>query len=448
MTTSVSPTPLVAAKSGEELRAWLAPVTPETFVREYFARKPLYVKGFPGKYAGFFDREAFGRALAPGPVAPDYLRASFDQKTEAGTSGAPRAAGELRSSAFRAGLDQAVPLFDAGATLCVSQIETRVTELAPFVAAIKRQLGFPGKVSFNAYLSPEGSGYNWHFDGRIASTLQIEGTKTWRFSNHPALTWPRANGSIRADGTPQYADPSVSAQPWERLTPFDEDDVTEVLMEPGDLLILPAGVWHEACGGSGGSLALNLSFTPVSYTQLVGKLLDAALLPEAGWRGPAPVLPGATPGEVDADGVAAISAQLARAAEVLQSLSGDAAAVVRLWQSFVQNGTVAAAMPLAQAHVTTPVQPEQRLRVRSDGNLTATLADGGRTLCLLIGTNRELELVGPAVHFVRRVLAAREFRAADAAQWSDNGAAYAWDDVQTLLTNLAKAGLLEDAPAD
>ena len=446
MTTSVTPLPLVSAAPGDELRAWLAPIAPETFVREYFARKPLFVKGFPGKYAGFFDREAFGRARAPArPVPPDFLRASFDQKTEGGTSAAPRTASELRSSAFRATLDQAVPLFDAGATLCVSQIETRVPSLAPFVAAIKRQLGFPGKVSFNAYLSPEGSGYNWHFDGRIASTLQIEGSKIWRYSNHPALAWPRGNGSIRADGTPQYADPTVQPQPWERLSAFDENDVTEVLLEPGDLLILPAGVWHEACGGSGGSLALNLSFTPISYTQLVGKLLDGALTPEEGWRGPAPVLPLDALGDVDAEGVAAISAQLARAAEVLRSLSGDSAAVVRLWQSFVQGGTVAAAAGTPPTRVTTPVQPQQRLRVRADGDYTATLAQGGTTLCLLVGTSHELELTGAAMHFVQRLLAQRAFIAADAAQWT-HGAPFAWDEVQSLLTSLAREGLLEDAP--
>jgi hypothetical protein len=78
---------------------------------------------------------------------------------------------------------------------------------------------------------------------------------------------------------------------WERLAPFDEQDTTEVVLEPGDLLILPAGIWHEACGGEGGSLALYLSFAPISYTLLVRNLLDSLLTPEPGWRSPAPVLP-------------------------------------------------------------------------------------------------------------------------------------------------------------
>jgi hypothetical protein len=301
--------PLVQS-SGNELRALLWPIAPETFVHDYWAKRPLFVKGFPQKFAGFFDTAAFSGALTgSGPLPPNFLRASFDKKTPAGASAPPPTSAELFSSAFPASPDQAVPLFDAGATLCVSQLETRVPALVGFLAAIKRQLGFPGKVSFNAYLSGQQSGYNWHFDSRIATTLQIEGTKTWRFSSRPTIAWPRSNGSLRADGTAQYSDPGVVAQPWEQLSAFDPADTTEVTLEPGDLLVLPAGVWHEACGGDAGSLALNLTFTPVSYTTLVRTLLDTILASEAGWRSPSPVLPGEVAGEVDPIGIAAITRQ-------------------------------------------------------------------------------------------------------------------------------------------
>lgn len=324
--------PRLAQASGHELEALLAPVTPESFVRDYWGRKPLFVKGFKEKYEGFFDGAAFSRALSlQGPTPPDFLRASFDRKTSDGSSLAPHAEHQSTSTAFRATPDQAVALFDAGATLCVSQIETRVPSLAQFVSAIKRQLRYPCRVSFNAYLSPAGSGYNWHFDSRVATTLQIEGTKRWRFSKAPAIPWPRANGSVRGDGKAYYADPSVSVQDWEQLTPFDPSDVSEALLEPGDLLILPAGVWHEACGGGSGSLALNLAFTPVAYTMIVAKILDAVLTPEAEWRSPAPLLPD------DSKAVEEISAQLTRAASLLQSLAADEAEIVRVWESLAAN---------------------------------------------------------------------------------------------------------------
>jgi ribosomal protein L16 Arg81 hydroxylase len=441
--TNVRPVPLRDAAPGDELRALLAPVTPQEFVREYWGRKPLYVKGFKEKYAGLFDAETFSRALsAPGPAPDDFLRASFDRKTADGTSAAA-APNELRSTAFRATPDQAVPLFDAGATLCVSQMETRVPALAPLLAAVKRQLGYPGKASFNAYLSPPGSGFNWHFDSRIASTLQIEGTKRWRFAPHAALPWPRANGTLRADGSARYTDPGVVAADWEQLVPFDERDATEVLLEPGDLLILPAGVWHEACGGTGGSLALNLSFTPVSYTLLVRNLLDTVLSADPGWRSLAPVLPGDEPGAADPDGIAAIGAQLARAAAALQALSGDSAAVVRIWEAFVQNPTPGAPVPPAPPIVATPIAAERRLRVRPD--VYAMLADGGTRLCIAAGQQRSVEVSGDAIAFVQRMLREREFTAGDAQAWNGRGTAFAWSDVAATLEHLQRHGVIEDA---
>ncbi|HZO92519.1 MAG TPA: cupin domain-containing protein [Candidatus Baltobacteraceae bacterium] len=324
------------APPGGELAALLAPVAPATFARDLFGRAPLFVKGFSAKYRGFFDAETFATALqAPGPYPPDFVRASFDKKNSSGRSAMPDDRTAPRSAVFRASPDQATALFDAGATLCVSQLETRVATLAAFAAAVKRQLGFPGKASFNAYLSPPGSGFNWHFDARIASTLQIAGTKRWRWSRTPSVAWPRANGTLLADGTPRYADPGVVARAGE-LAALDENDVDEVMLEPGDLLVLPAGVWHEACGGDGGSLALNLSFTPLSYTAVAHALLDGLLAGDPAWRA-AGCLPYAGDGAPDADAFAEVRAQLRRAGEVLHEVAGDDAAIATVWERLVQD---------------------------------------------------------------------------------------------------------------
>lgn len=441
---------------GSELSALLSPITPATFVREYWAKKPLYVKGFPDKYKGLFSREVFVRALsAPGPAPEDFLHASFDKGKG---STASKAADEWASSTFKANPEEAMPLFKAGATLCVTLMETRVPALAPIVGAIKRQLGYPGNVHFNAYLSPPGVGFNWHFDGRIASTLQIEGTKRWRFSNRPAVPWPRSNGALRADGTGQYTDPLVqqleSIGFWQageeyRGIPFDENDTTEVVLEPGNLLILPAGVWHDACAGDGGSLALNLSFSPISYTLLARNLLDALLTPDPAWRAPPPLLPlpGGAPGEVDPSGIAEVKAQLAAAADALRALAGDSAAVVRLWGSFVQNPNPGfPPLPSPPAASSGPVFPEKRLRVRADGNFYVRLADGGSRLCIAVGTGGAVEVIEEAVPFVQRLLAEKEFTANDCRAWRDDGNRFDWRDIEMMLTKLENDGLIEEVP--
>jgi ribosomal protein L16 Arg81 hydroxylase len=437
-------TPLVDAV-GDELRALLHPVTPETFVRDYWGRKPLFVKGFPGKYKNLFDREAFVRALGAGPAPPDFLHASFDKKGNDPILGASGAAKDLAAPVFSAQPEQAGALYAGGATLCATQLESRVPRLAPVVAAVKRQLGYPGKVTFNAYLSPAGSGFNWHFDMRIASTLQIDGTKRWRYSNHPAVLWPQANGVLRSDGSGRYVDAAAAAERWARIPPFDEKDTTEVVLEPGDLLVLPAGTWHDARGGTTGSLALNLSFTPVSYAILFRDVLEALLASDPDWRSPSPLLPagGGPAGAIDPASLATISQQIARAAAALRSLAADSASLVRIWTSFVQNAATAA--PLGGPKDAAPLTMSDRLRVRTDGNVYVRTADSGARLFVSVGLSG-LEVTGKAVPFLQRALAAREFVAGDSVEWGGGDAPLTWREVEGTLAHFVREGLLERVP--
>jgi hypothetical protein len=85
------------------------------------------------------------------------------------------------------------------------------------------------------------------------------------------------------------------------------------------------------------------------------------------------------------------------------------------------------------------------MRVREDGRVFAMLADGGSRLCVAVGENGSIEFVGEAVSFVQRLLAAREFTAADCLGWSEDGTPFAWDEMQPMLTKLKSDGLIEQA---
>jgi hypothetical protein len=425
---------------GDELTTLLAPVTPQTFVDEYWGKKPLHVKGFREKFQGFFDHRAFVEATTAPGRAPLELRASFDKKTPAAqrsATGEPMAL----TQAFRIAPELALPLFEAGATLCFTDIEQRVRRLAYFAAAIKRQLDYPGKVGFNAYLSGAGAGLNWHFDGRIASTLQIEGSKTWRFANR-GIDWPRGNGLMLADGTARYAE-TFPRHDWERLAPLDKKAVKEVVLEPGDLLILPAGTWHDASGGTAGSLALNLSFTPVSLTPILGDLLDSLLVKDPGWRSPSPLLPrpGSSPGEADPRALEAIGKQVERAAEALRAMAADSAALVAIWSLYVQNASPPIDPP---APLATPIAPTDRFRVRADGNVYPRLEENGTKISVAVGARARTEASGDAMRFIVRALTARQFTASECLDWGGE-AKLTWADVEQTLVRLVSDGVLERA---
>jgi hypothetical protein len=91
------------------------------------------------------------------------------------------------------------------------------------------------------------------------------------------------------------------------------------------------------------------------------------------------------------------------------------------------------------------VTPEQRLGLRRDGNVHVMPAERGSQLFVMAGT-RGIELTGEAVPFVRRLLAAGEFTAAECMQWSPDGTPFAWPDVEAMLGQLKREGLIEERP--
>jgi ribosomal protein L16 Arg81 hydroxylase len=432
---------------GDELAALLAPMSPQTFVNEHWGKKPLFVKGFAEKFKGFFDSAAFFRAASTpqtgggSPATSAHLRASFDKKTAPPARGGGVAGEPVHTTqSFPITPEQMGALHEAGATLCMTEIDTRIPRLAYFAAAIKRQLGHPGLVAFNAYLSAPGAGLNWHFDGRIASTLQIEGSKRWRFSKRVALEWPRGNGVTMSDGSARY-DANVARAPWEQLAPLDKGAVTEVVLEPGDFLCLPAGTWHDASGGATGSLALNLAFNPIPYTHVVGELLDALLASDPGWRCARPLLPkaGGLPGEVDPRALEAIGKQLQNAADALRGIAADSAALTTLWSSLVQSGP--SVDPPAAA--TGPITPSDRFRVRADGNVYVRLVENGARLSVGVGTRARFEVTGDAMRVVQQALTTRKFEGTDCAGWGEGEAKLAWTTVEEILAQLLREGVIE-----
>jgi len=67
---------------------------------------------------------------------------------------------------------------------------------------------------------------------------------------------------------PSPPDRNVLKLPWVTVTPPDEASLSEVILNPGDILQLPKGTWHRA-QASGGSLGLTLAMESASPLELV-----------------------------------------------------------------------------------------------------------------------------------------------------------------------------------
>lgn len=256
----------------------LDPIPVEDFFEHYWAtQRPLHIPGTPTKFQGLFDRAAFERALRDVPTNYSlHLRAIYRN-----------AANDSTSEVGCIGVDEAFKHFAAGATLCATEIDIADANLTKLLDALRRDVRLPDRIVFNCYYSPEGQGFGTHYDSQAGWILQIEGTKVWQYSTTPAYPMPTVGGG------PQHAG---------RIVPTDDEVVdrpadstfVELTMRPGDVLYVPAGIWHRA-SAQGSSLALTLCLPHMGFYGVLVSALMARLLHRRDWRNHVPRLTNGLP---------------------------------------------------------------------------------------------------------------------------------------------------------
>jgi ribosomal protein L16 Arg81 hydroxylase len=306
-----------------DLQRLLAPVTVDQYLSVYWGQRPLFVAGWAEKFTGLFDEVRFRAAVEN--ASARNMHGSFRLAALAFDPELGLSFGEIiRPDEIDAALAE-------GLTLCVNDISAGDSELHQLALAVKRQLGHVGRVRFNGYLSPDGSGASLHFDARVAMTLQLAGEKRWRFGSSPSVAWPRSNAQMHARGHVAWMSPGTGTRGWEQVPPVDEASLEEVVLRPGDVLCLPAGTWHTA-QAIGHSLALNLACEPMRFAELLGMLFDEGFMDNADWRG------GVVPAGLPVDGPLPeaqrcfLQARIGETKRFLEGLERDDAPLQQLWR--------------------------------------------------------------------------------------------------------------------
>ena len=253
----------------------LYPVSPNEFLERFWGRRYLSVNGWEDRLSGLFSLDRFWQLLESAPKEADSP-ATLPRK------------GLLVRAWFGRGSRQLIirpaearRFYNEGASICVEGMATVDDQLASIAFGLKQALNLVGFVDPRVYLSPDGEGLAEHFDARIATTLQVEGSKRWRFSTEPSVAWPRYQVSITSEGG---CKPDRALRAWEQFKPFSECECKELVLRPGDVLCLPAGSWHTA-EAIGYSLAINFALdTPGGFLQTLTPMLDHVLAPKAEWR--------------------------------------------------------------------------------------------------------------------------------------------------------------------
>jgi len=224
----------------------ILPYSHETFLGEFWERKPLYIKREnPKHYEGLLDRRELHRLLSLTWVnrrdarivkdgEPDPERIIFDD--------------EGRASALAL-----MGAYADGFTIVINNLQSRHREVSFLCRGV--EMFFRQPIGANVYLTPaQASGLRPHFDDHDAFVLQLEGSKEWRLFGFAAEQPLRG----------QHFDVDAS-------TLGDAKQV--VRLEPGDLLYLPRGVVHAAQSTDASSLHLTLGLSSFSWADLLQEAL-------------------------------------------------------------------------------------------------------------------------------------------------------------------------------
>jgi ribosomal protein L16 Arg81 hydroxylase len=423
----------------------LAPLAPETFTTEYWGRKALFVKGSPDKlqrlFPGGFQRDDFYRAIRQ---AADKNIAGFEVK-----------AGKHRShnSAFHDGQPPSFPVIPP------AQVEATLTEgsniradnfcderVARLAAAIKAQLNHPGNVRLLASLSSQGYGWPAHFDPPSVVFIQCEGRKRFLISSSPVFPWPRASARLSSNGTGEY---SCDIEPWEEIQGVDMEDLTEVILEPGDVLYLPPGTAHVTEALSDFTLSLFLVFENRNFLDLVRPVLERMLLSNPDWRHLPPIsAPGMKSGALPAEAKGFFADRLAELREALDALDSDSFEFNREWQKMIADPGESIIACLSSSPVEAESRPVHRKEVlRISRKVPMTCAEGtgsdGDNYFYVYFANREASVAEEWAPFLKTMVEKRRFTAESATEWAGDGARYPWETVQEYLQVLLERGLLE-----
>ena len=132
-------------------------------------------------------------------------------------------------------------LFDAGATVVLQGLHRYWPPLTELVRALELELGHPCQA--NAYLTPPGSqGFARHSDTHDVFVFQTHGRKLWEV--------------------------------------VDDDEVREVLLEPGISMYLPTGTLHSARSQEQASLHVTLGINQVTWREALRSAVEGILADE------------------------------------------------------------------------------------------------------------------------------------------------------------------------
>ena len=251
-----------------DFAAFIAPMSPAEFSADYFGRRPVHIRRAGAPAPDVLSWTRFNDALALTPYwTEDHLKL-FLSNRPAMPQHYCEPVETFEGSVLRASPGKVKALLGMGASL----VANRIHMVCPPVHAVARVLEerFAARVRANVYCSFKNvPAFKTHFDLHDVFAIQTEGEKVWRVYE------------ARADNPTQPVAPGAEGENFLETTRGAL--LFEAVMQPGDVLYLPRGQYHDALASSHASLHVSFNVIPAKGLSLF-KALEAAAERESIFR--------------------------------------------------------------------------------------------------------------------------------------------------------------------
>lgn len=359
----------------------MAPIGAERFMNEYEGKKPLHLKGAADKFGAVMNWSRLSELLGQATIwSHQSLMLVLDKEQIPAAQYCAQAVGRDGGQVLRPDPDKVQSYLKKGATLVANDIDHLSPGLTAFSKTMEEALG--GKVQGNLYCSSKRrQGFAAHFDTHDVYAVHVEGTKTWHIYEGRA-TDPIAHPMFKTLGRDHHEKAKGKL-------------LMDVQMEPGDLLYLPRGQYHDALADEGGAVHIAFGVTYPIGIDVMSYLFEKVIARDA-FRANLPRPEGQSDDR--------LAARLADLAEEIGDVLNDPktkADIIRLQSQF--------AYPRHQYDMAMLLQPEIDSSYRVNNKKIRLVEQGGRFGLIEEGSRHAIEVPGEVSELVNWVLKRQQF---------------------------------------
>lgn len=252
----------------------ISPLTTNEFFSSYWPNEPIFIPSVKNKLAPLFAIPQLQSLEALVAARTLKVRACLPDHDD-------------EYSSIHVDPQDALKVYKNRMTLVFDQMHFQDPFISRSLEQIRLDLGLVNGGGENdlcrarsiVYATPEGCGTHLHFDANANFIIQIKGSKRWRLAPNESVDCPTERFTAGSEEMPAALEKQCHAPLIDELP----EDCLEFLLEPGGVLFVPRGYWHETTTDED-SMSLNFTFSQPTWADIFTKSLQEVLLQSPQWR--------------------------------------------------------------------------------------------------------------------------------------------------------------------